>query len=82
LFTGNGTIESQYGTLDFMNDYIIIPRGVIYKINYKSDKQKFLVIESRSPVYTPKDIKQLGQHLKYLPFVSVISGFLQTCYDK
>lgn len=67
---GSGTMESQYGTLVYHDgDYIIIPRGVIYKITTKSDRNKFLVIESKSPVYTPKRYKNsLGQHLEHSPF--------------
>jgi homogentisate 1,2-dioxygenase len=67
---GSGTLESQYGTLDYRDgDYIIIPRGVIYKLITKTDKAKFLVIESKSPVYTPKRYKNsVGQHLEHSPF--------------
>jgi homogentisate 1,2-dioxygenase len=67
---GNGRIESQYGILEFHEgDYIIIPRGVIHKIILNSDKTKLLVIESRSPIYTPKRYKNsYGQHLEHSPF--------------
>ncbi|MCI0450285.1 MAG: homogentisate 1,2-dioxygenase, partial [Chlorobi bacterium] len=67
---GSGRVESQYGLLDFREgDYIIIPRGVIHKIILNSDKTKLLVIESRSPLYTPKRYKNsYGQHLEHSPF--------------
>lgn len=67
---GEGTIESQYGKLDYKyGDYIIIPRGVIHKYILSSDKTRFLVIESRSPVYTPSRYKNsFGQHLEHSPF--------------
>lgn len=67
---GKGTLESQYGTLDYRDgDYIVIPRGVIYRLITKAEKNKFLVIESRSPVYTPSRYKNsFGQHLEHSPF--------------
>jgi homogentisate 1,2-dioxygenase len=67
---GEGTLESQYGSLDYHNgDYIVIPRGVIHKFVLKSDKSKFLVIESASQIYTPKRYRnQYGQHLEHSPY--------------
>lgn len=67
---GEGTLESQYGTLDYHDgDYIVIPRGVIYKIVMKTKKSKMLVIESASQVYTPKRYRnQYGQLLEHSPF--------------
>jgi homogentisate 1,2-dioxygenase len=67
---GKGTIESQYGTLEYHEgDYIIIPRGVIYKMITASEKTKLLVIESKSPVYTPARYKNsFGQYLEHSPF--------------
>ena len=67
---GSGRIESQYGTLEFgYGDYIIIPRGVIHRYYLNSDKTRLLVIESRSPVYTPARYKNsFGQHLEHSPF--------------
>jgi homogentisate 1,2-dioxygenase len=67
---GEGTLESQYGSLDYHNgDYIIIPRGVIHKFVLNSDKSKFLVIESASQIYTPKRYRNhYGQHLENSPY--------------
>jgi homogentisate 1,2-dioxygenase len=67
---GNGTLETQYGTLDYHEgDYIIIPRGVIHKFILKSDRTRWLVIESASPVDTPKRYRNVhGQLLEHSPF--------------
>jgi homogentisate 1,2-dioxygenase len=67
---GKGTLESQYGTLEYHEgDYIIIPRGVIHKFIFKSDKTRFLVIESSGPVETPRRYRNAyGQLLEHSPF--------------
>jgi len=67
---GKGTLESQYGTLDYHEgDYIIIPRGVIHRYDLKSDKTRWLVIESASPVETPHRYRNKhGQLLEHSPF--------------
>lgn len=67
---GTGKLETQYGTLEYKDgDYIVIPRGVIYKITTGSDKTKFMVIESPGPVYTPSRYKNsFGQYLEHSPF--------------
>ncbi len=70
VHNGNGTVESQYGTLNYKEgDYIIIPRGVIHKFILKSEQTKFLVIESASPVETPKRYRNKhGQLLEHSPY--------------
>jgi homogentisate 1,2-dioxygenase len=67
---GKGTLETQYGSLDYYDgDYIVIPRGVIYKFITGSEKSKMLVIESASQVYIPKRYRnQHGQLLEHSPF--------------
>lgn len=67
---GSGTLETQYGKLEYKDgDYIVIPRGVIYKVNTGSDKTKFMVIESPGPVYTPARYKNsYGQYLEHSPY--------------
>lgn len=67
---GKGRIESQYGVLDYHEgDYIVIPRGVIHRFLLKSDKTRFLVIESPSPVETPRRYRNTyGQLLEHSPF--------------
>lgn len=67
---GKGRMESQYGVLDYHEgDYIIIPRGVIHRFLLKSEKSRFLVIESASPVETPRRYRNTyGQLLEHSPF--------------
>ena len=47
---GSGTFNSNLGDLEFrFGDYIIIPRGVIWKIKVEEDS-RFLIIESARPL--------------------------------
>ncbi len=67
---GSGTLESQYGSLDYHEgDYIVIPRGVIHKFILNKGKTRFLVIESASPVETPDRYRNRhGQLLEHSPY--------------
>jgi homogentisate 1,2-dioxygenase len=67
---GTGTVETNYGVLDFHDgDYIIIPRGVIHRFVLKSDNSRFLIIESVGQVETPKRYRnEHGQLLEHSPY--------------
>ena len=67
---GNGLLESMFGNLPFdEGDYIIIPRGVIYKMTFNSAQNRLLVIESTGAVRTPKRYRNKhGQLLEHAPF--------------
>ncbi|MGH2574417.1 MAG: homogentisate 1,2-dioxygenase [Ignavibacteria bacterium] len=67
---GNGTLETNYGVLDYHEgDYIIIPRGIIHKFILKSDNSRFLVIESATHIETPKRYRnEHGQLLEHSPY--------------
>ena len=66
---GSGTFNSNLGDLEFrFGDYIIIPRGVIWKIEVEEDS-RFLIIESARPLETPTRYRnKLGQLLEHSPF--------------
>lgn len=58
-----GNIPFEYG------DYLIIPRGVIYQIDFDTAVNRLLYVESFAPIYTPKRYKnESGQHLEHAPF--------------
>ena len=48
---GSGTVRTQYGDLPFSyGDYIIVlPRGTIYRVEFKDDKNRLFIVESFSP---------------------------------
>ncbi|MBK22096.1 MAG: homogentisate 1,2-dioxygenase [Flavobacteriales bacterium] len=66
---GNGLLKTFLGNIDFCDgDYLIIPRGIIYQIEFESKKNKILYIESNSPISFPKRyLSKRGQFLEGAP---------------
>ena len=67
---GSGTLRTLFGQLPFgYGDYLIIPRGTIYQIDFDDANTRLLYLESHSPIYTPKRYRnQFGQMLEHAPF--------------
>ena len=67
---GSGILKTLFGELKFnYADYIVIPRGTIYKIEFETSNNKLLIIESKSPIVTPKRYRnEFGQLLEHSPF--------------
>ena len=70
IHKGSGTLRTMFGNISFeYGDYLIIPRGIIYQINFDSSENKMLITESMSPIYTPKRYRNwFGQLLEHSPF--------------
>ena len=70
IHKGFGKLETMYGNLDFKyGDYIIIPRGTTYKIDFGTKENRILYIESFSPIVTPARYRNnFGQLLEHSPF--------------
>jgi len=70
IHKGSGTLRTMFGNIQFeYGDYLIIPRGIIYQINFDSSENKMLITESTSPIYTPKRYRNwFGQLLEHSPF--------------
>lgn len=70
IHKGNGKMRSMYGTVDFeYGDYVVIPRGTVYQLEFETEDNKILFIESHSPVRTPKRYRNdEGQLLEHSPF--------------
>ncbi len=70
IHEGSGTLHSIYGDLKFSyGDYIVIPRGTIYKISYDTKENRHFVVESPTPIDTPKRYRNdHGQLLEHSPF--------------
>jgi homogentisate 1,2-dioxygenase len=64
---GHGWVETMYGQIPFeYGDYIVIPRGTIYKIHFLSNQNRLLYIESFSPIGIPSRYRnQHGQMLEH-----------------
>ena len=67
---GNGRLISQFGRLEIRKgDYVVIPRTVIYKLEFDEGPLRLLIIESTSPIETPKRYRnELGQLEEHSPF--------------
>jgi homogentisate 1,2-dioxygenase len=67
---GTGTLKTMLGNLTFSyGDYLIIPRGVIYQIEFDTTDNRLLLVESFSPIYTPKRYRNwFGQLLEHSPY--------------
>ncbi|GAL62159.1 homogentisate 1,2-dioxygenase [Algibacter lectus] len=67
---GTGKLRTHLGNLDFKyGDYLLIPRGIIYKIDFDTEDNRLFIVESRRPIYTPKRYRNwFGQLLEHAPF--------------
>ena len=67
---GSGVLKTIYGNLDFgYGDYLVIPRGTIYQVEFKDKDNRLLVVESHSPIVTPHRYRnEYGQLLEHSPY--------------
>ena len=67
---GTGVLRTPMGKIEFKSgDYLIIPRGMIYKMDFNDDENRHFIIESNHPVYTPKKYRNwFGQLLEHSPY--------------
>lgn len=70
IHEGSGTLKTIYGSLTFgYGDYILVPRGTIYQIEFNDDKNRLLIVESFSAIETPQRYRnnygQLEEHSPY-----------------
>ncbi|MCB1041910.1 MAG: homogentisate 1,2-dioxygenase [Acidobacteria bacterium] len=67
---GEGELHSPYGVLTFtQGDYLVVPRGVMIRLEHVSADNRFFIIESFSPIETPKRFRnEFGQLLEHAPY--------------
>jgi homogentisate 1,2-dioxygenase len=70
IHKGSGTLRTLMGKIPFeYGDYLVIPRGMIYQIDFTSEDNRLLLLESYAPIHTPKRYKSSsGQLLEHSPF--------------
>ncbi len=70
IHKGSGTLRTHLGNLDFKyGDYLLVPRGIIYKMQFNDEDNRLFIVESRRPIYTPKRYRNwFGQLLEHSPF--------------
>ena len=70
IHKGTGTLRTLVGNIPFeYGDYLVIPRGMIYQIEFDTEDNRILFSESFHPLYTPKRYRNwFGQLLEHSPF--------------
>lgn len=70
IHKGEGKLKTQLGNIDFSyGDYLIIPRGMIYQLHFNNEDNRLFIVQSFSPVYTPKRYRNwFGQLLEHSPY--------------
>ncbi len=70
IHKGSGTLRTFLGNIPFeYGAYLIIPRGMIYQIEFDTEDNRILYAESFHPIYTPKRYRNwFGQLLEHSPF--------------
>jgi homogentisate 1,2-dioxygenase len=70
IHEGSGVLKTMYGSLEFgYGDYLIVPRGTIYQLEFKDTKNRLFIVESFSPIRFPKKyFSKNGQLLEHSPY--------------
>lgn len=70
IHKGKGKLRTFMGNIPFeYGDYLVIPRGMIYQIDFETEDNRIFYVESFAPYYTPKRYKSSsGQLLEHAPF--------------
>ena len=70
IHKGTGKLRTLLGNIKFKyGDYLVIPRGVIYQIEFDNVDNRLFIVESKSPIYTPKRYRNwFGQLVEGAPY--------------
>ncbi len=70
IHEGKGHVQTIFGRLDFgYGDYIYIPRGTTYQMNFETDENRVLTVDSTGPIDFPKRyLSDMGQFMENSPF--------------
>lgn len=70
IHRGSGKLRTFLGNITFSEgDYLLIPRGMIYTIEHDTAENRHFIVESFTPMYTPKRYRNwFGQLLEHSPF--------------
>jgi len=67
---GSGKLKTGFGEIKFAyGDYLIIPRGTIYQMEFDTEQNRLFIVESFSPLRPPKRyLNQYGQLMEHAPY--------------
>lgn len=70
IHVGSGTLKTMYGNISFeYGDYLVIPRGTIYQLEFDTKDNRLLIVESTTPILTPRRYRNdFGQLMEHSPF--------------
>lgn len=70
IHEGSGKLRTMLGNIPFSyGDYLVIPRGMIYQMEFETEKNRLFIVESFSPILTPRNYRnKFGQLLEHSPF--------------
>lgn len=70
IHQGSGTLRTPYGNIPFnYGDHLIVPRGIIYQLQFDTADNRLFILESSSPLRFPKRyLNRSGQLLEHAPF--------------
>lgn len=70
IHKGSGRLKTMYGTLGFeYGDYVVVPRGTTYQLEFDGEDNRLFIVESSSPVTTPNRYRNdYGQLMEHAPF--------------
>ena len=70
IHKGTGTLKTGFGKIKFSYaDYLVVPRGTIYQMEFDDENNRLFIIESYSPIRFPKRYQnQFGQLMEHAPF--------------
>lgn len=83
IHRGSGRLRTPFGQVPFTyGDYVLIPRGTIYQIEFDGPDNRLLYLESHAPIYTPKRYRnnfgQLTEHSPYCERDYILPRDLET----
>lgn len=67
---GTGKLKTLYGDVSFeYGDYVVIPRGTIYQLEFEGENNRLFIVESFSPIVPPRRYRnEFGQLLEHSPY--------------
>jgi homogentisate 1,2-dioxygenase len=70
IHKGSGTLKTGFGKIKFSyGDYLVVPRGTIYQIQFDDENNRLFITESFSPIRFPKRYQnQFGQLMEHAPY--------------
>ncbi len=71
IHKGSGVLDTMYGELAFgYGDYLVVPRGTIYRMRFNDGDNRLFIVESFSPIRYPKKyLSPYGQLLEHSPLL-------------